>query len=159
MNLHLMQWVNDGVKYFEEIKYLDGLRLHGVVKYFMIILLVGLSIFHLVNRPSQPPRKPGQDKSGQVTRQHHAPKEKDPVRALVDGEIVLSVDHPADELSTQFGERDADLAWLADDEDLPTASRHLAEGLDELFRALGPPPAPRPGDTDVVLVGDDGGQQ
>ncbi|MFE4517778.1 hypothetical protein ACFRMQ_26690 [Kitasatospora sp. NPDC056783] len=173
MRSHLIEWVYDVAKDFEFAKYFGG------AKYLMIALLVVLPLIYLVGRPSQPPKKPSQGKSVQVTRQHHAPKGKDPVRALVDGEIGLSVDSvdlaghgrsapslgrvaaedPADALSTQLGKRDADLARMVDDEGMPTASRHLAEGLDELFRALGPPPAPRPGDTDVVLVGDGGGQQ
>ncbi|MFJ9691863.1 hypothetical protein [Kitasatospora sp. NPDC101183] len=166
---------------FEAVKSFTG-ALHGalgVAKYFMVALLVVSSLVHLAHRPSRPPREPSRAKSGQVTRQHHVPRVEDPVRALVDGEIGLSVDSadlagygqaapslvreaaedPADALSTQLGELDADLARMADDEDMPTASRHLVEGLDRLFRALGPPPAPPPGDTDVVLVGDGGGQQ
>ncbi|MFF8773795.1 hypothetical protein [Kitasatospora sp. NPDC015120] len=64
-----------------------------------------------------------------------------------------------EELPTQFGERDADLVRMASDPDSSLASSHLAEGLDSLFRTLGPPPMSQAGDSEVVLVGDGGGRQ
>ncbi|MFJ4793914.1 hypothetical protein [Kitasatospora purpeofusca] len=65
----------------------------------------------------------------------------------------------AELISSQYGEQEASLVRVADDPDASEAASHLAVGLDELFRTLGPPPMSQAGDTEVVLVGDGGGQQ
>ncbi|MFF2660445.1 hypothetical protein ACFVUH_24185 [Kitasatospora sp. NPDC058032] len=87
---------------------------------------------------------------------------------MISGDIRINADRldirqflhgDSDEIATQYGEQSANLVRMASDPDALLASSHLAEGLDSLFRTLGPPPTSQAGDAKVVLIGDGGGKQ